>query len=447
MIHIWLDAQQNKFRVWDSQSTRWFWIDSLSELNTATFIKAGEEDICLYLPTQKVLSLDNELSIAQIKQLGDSGQQYLFEDLSLMPVESLNVRYMSHGTNRYFYALSEAEIEQWQQSAVLAGYKLVALLPDFLLLPVPDKDLQQQVVLCQFNQTPVLNRQNSSNLDVNNLNQDHPNPDVYDTSDSNTARFLARFNEAQGVEIGHSSLLSRLLNNIEEIVYIDSAHLTQLELTQVEKDTKLKPSALNHTPLQLLADERGIVITPSAMKVTPVSNPVKHDLNFVELSRSRLASPHLMMAAGVLVAALVVQVGADALQWYQYEKAASQTQQAIEEQFSSWFSGERLNPKVDVTAQVKPRLIADESQQQQQLSLMNQVAPLIKQSQVVAKSLQWDENNIVLVVQGENRAGIDQLQQGLIEQGLTANLGSVTPAADNQVNGEFRIALENSIQN
>lgn len=423
MIHVWLDKPQSTFKVWDETNSQWEVIAGLSELNAAPFIKSNDKEVCLYLPTQSVLTLSNEVTAAQLKQLGKSGQQYLFEDLALSPVEQLQVRHLAEGAKRYFYALGQAEVEQWQQSLDLAGYKLTALLPDFVLLPSPDKVLDSEVVLYAETKS-----QNVSN---------NVQSDLQSRASETIVTLLTRFSQAQGTAVGHVSLLPRLLSNIEEIIFVSGCNINRDGVLEASN-----PNGHADIPdaLQKIADDSGIVITPSTQVLTPVTAANKHALNFVEAKRTQLASPYLSLVASLLLLAGVIQIAADALQWYQYEQAATEVKAATNNQFNAWFSGETLNPKVDVIAQVKPRLAAD-AQQQSQLDIMNRVAPLIRQSQLTAESLRWNPSNIIMTVKGANREGIDRLYQGMTEQGLNANLGAVNPAAQGEVIGEITIAL------
>lgn len=76
--------------------------------------------------------------------------------MSLTPVEQLTIRHMSHHNTHHLYALAQSDIELWQQSAKLTGMNIVALLPDFLLLSVPEKGAGQQTILYQDKHTMLL---------------------------------------------------------------------------------------------------------------------------------------------------------------------------------------------------------------------------------------------------------------------------------------------------
>ena len=101
-----------------------------------------------------------------------------------------------------------------------------------------------------------------------------------------------------------------------------------------------KQEAEIDSELPALCQQHGIVLSLQDTEPMPVANPSKHWLNFVQAERNRLASPYLQVAMGVLLLAGMVQMLADAVQWYQYEQATVAFKQANINQFGSWFAGE-----------------------------------------------------------------------------------------------------------
>ncbi len=65
--------------------------------------------------------------------------------------------------------MAESDIQAWQQSAALVGLSIHALLPDFLLLPVPEEGAGQQVVLYQDQYTALLRQSQRQGLAVSYL--------------------------------------------------------------------------------------------------------------------------------------------------------------------------------------------------------------------------------------------------------------------------------------
>ena len=158
MLHVWLRAQHSPLAVWHEDIKQWQLIDGWQQLHDiyGSYKTNSQKSVCLYFPSSHVSQVDSELNTAQLKQLGMSGKQYLFEENSLTPVEQLAIRQMTENTSHHLYALAQSDIESWQQSAKLAGMNIVALLPDFLLLPTPEEGAGQQIILYQDQQTMLL---------------------------------------------------------------------------------------------------------------------------------------------------------------------------------------------------------------------------------------------------------------------------------------------------
>ena len=158
MLHVWLRAQHSPLAVWHEDVQQWQMVDGWQQLQTiyGNYKSSSHKTLCLYFPSSHALHMDTALNAAQLKQLGNSGKQYLFEETSLTPIEQLNIRQLSHADTTQLYALAQNDIEAWQQSAQLAGMNIVALLPDFLLLPPPEEGAGQQVTFYQDSQTMLL---------------------------------------------------------------------------------------------------------------------------------------------------------------------------------------------------------------------------------------------------------------------------------------------------
>ncbi|MER2164714.1 MAG: type II secretion system protein GspL, partial [Psychrobacter alimentarius] len=147
MLHVWLRAQHSPLAVWHEDAQQWQTVDGWQQLQAiyGSHKNNAHKTLCLYFPSSHLLQVDTEFTAAQLKQLGVSGKQYLFEEMSLTPVEQLAIRQISHADRHQLYALSQNDIESWQQSTKLAGMTITALLPDFLLLPTPEEGAGQQV--------------------------------------------------------------------------------------------------------------------------------------------------------------------------------------------------------------------------------------------------------------------------------------------------------------
>ena len=172
MIHVWQPSalQADTFLVWSETIKKWQSVTGwhgVAQAVNQSYVSAKSSPLAsaFDVPTASVLSLNNHLSTSELKHLGEQGQQYLFEDMSLSPVEQLRVRHRSGvtspklvaKTNQEFqnddsnakpvdstntqsavlYALNQTRITSLQSGAELQG---LASLPfsDFVLLPSPE---------------------------------------------------------------------------------------------------------------------------------------------------------------------------------------------------------------------------------------------------------------------------------------------------------------------
>ena len=122
MLHVWLRAQHSPLAVWQADTQQWQMIDSWQQLydtygahNSAhnnAHKNNSDKTLCLYFPSSYVLQVDTALNAAQLKQLGNVGKQYLFEETSLTSVEQLVIRQISQVANsQHLYALAQSDIE------------------------------------------------------------------------------------------------------------------------------------------------------------------------------------------------------------------------------------------------------------------------------------------------------------------------------------------------
>ncbi|WP_230660278.1 type II secretion system protein GspL [Psychrobacter sp. I-STPA10] len=434
MQHVWLSRQpqqDNMLRLWDAQQKTWQWLSDWQAMRA----QSSDKNLCLYVPTQAVLSIASELSSAQLKQLGSAGQQYLFEDVSLTPVEQLQVKSLSLADQHYLYALAGAQIEQWQQSAGLADFVVQVILPDFVLLPVPEARLGSQVVIYYDEDTTLMRTSEAAGMGVSYMPSLAAQLDGIASLDEikllTTTQCLPHFQDLS--DINYTSLHTGdadSFNSLSEPVH--QAAAPAVEITTSNDDIV---SILQHT---------GALINVSTEALLPITYPERHPLNMVPKSSESKLSPYLKTTLMVALVAWALQISADALQWYQYQQAETITKLATAEQYAYWFGDEGLNERTTLMAQVKPKLIPAQSTDTSQLGVLSRVAPLLQQSDLVAQSLTWDDTAIHLSVFSEQREGLDQLVSGLTQQGIHANLGSVVPQTNGGLVGELTLPLSSS---
>ena len=411
MLYVWLRSQHSPLAVWHTDTKQWHAVDSWQQLQDIYGIH-GQKRVCLYFPSSHLLQVTSTLSSAQLKQLGNSGKQYLFEELSIAPADQLLVRQIGQGSTHYLYALAQDDVNAWQQSALLAGLNVQALLPDFLLLPSPrdDEGIDQQVTLYQDDQTMLL-----------------------------------RQSEQQGLAVSYLPLiLERLpqLTEISKLPAIDWSIDSMIETDPADSFETMTDGAavggVSDDVAAMLA-ERQIALTMLPATPTPISVPERHALNFFTKTTDSQLSPYLRVAMMVALSALVLQMATDALQVYRYEQAAAATQSAIADQYESWFPNEPLSTRTKLQVQLQPKLRIDSQAATPHMAALAKISPLIKQSALKAQALIIEPSALRFTLIAPDRGSLDQFASTLSAQGLSASLERVNSDETGQFSGQISV--------
>ncbi|ERL54780.1 type II secretion system protein GspL [Psychrobacter aquaticus] len=426
MLHVWLRAQHSPLAVWHEDVQQWQSVDGWQQLQAiyGSFKTNARKTLCLYFPSTHVLQVDTALNTAQLKQLGNSGKQYLFEETSLTPVEQLSIRQVSYADNHYLYALAQSDIESWQQSATLAGMSIAALLPDFLLLPIPIEPASQQVTLYQDTQTMLLRQSLHHGMAVSYL------PLVFE-------RFpqLSEVNVLPSIETSDHSFLQSASDNVSEIVTSDDS--SDLQKPSVTADFLVQT--------ERLITEHQLLFTNLSVAPKPVDNPERHALNFFIKSTDSQLSPYLRVAMMVALSALVLQMATDGVQWYQYKEATAATKTEIARQYQSWFADEPLSARTKLQVQLQPKLRSDSQAPAAHMAALARISPLIKQSSLRAQTLVMQPSTLSFTLIAPDRGSLDQFTSTLTAQGLNAKLAQVNSNEQGQFSGQITVnVVENN---
>ena len=426
MLHVWLRAQHSRLAVWHEDSQHWQLVDGWQQLYDiySSYKTNSQKAICLYFPSSHVLQVDTELNTAQLKQLGSVGKQYLFEETSLTPVEQLAIRQLSDTNSHHLYALAQSDIELWQQSAKLAGMNIVALLPDFLLLPTPEEGAGQQITLYQ---------------------------------DANTT--LLRQSLRQGMAVSYLPLIFERFPHLSEILLLpaideasyDSSYASDKGVADsLETDgnidlTKPITTASFTAITAALIAEHQLLLTTLPITPKPLDNPERHALNFFIKSTDSQLSLYLRVAMMVALSALVLQMATDAIQWYQYNDAAAQTKTEIAAQYQSWFPNEPLSARTKLQVQLQPKLRSDSQAPASHMAVLARISPVIKQSSLRAQALVMQPSALSFTLIAPDRGSLDQFTNTLAAQGLTAKLEQVNSNEQGQFSGQVTVnVIENN---
>ncbi|CAM3472002.1 type II secretion system protein L [Psychrobacter glaciei] len=416
MLHVWLRAQHSPLAVWHEDVQQWQSVAGWQQLQDiySSYKSNSHKTVCLYFPSSHVLQVDTELNGAQLKQLGNTGKQYLFEETSLTPVEQLAIRQTSLADSQYLYALAQGDIEAWQQSAKLVGMSIAALLPDFLLLSVPEEGAGQQITLYQDDQTMLLRQSLYQGMAVSYL------PLIFE-----------RFPQLSEVTV------------VPSIEAFDNINFSDLDATKSDPSIDLQnPVTTTDFSAQtaaLIADHQ-LLLTMLTSTPKPIDSPERHALNFFIKSTDSQLSPYLRVAMMVALSALVLQIATDGVQFYQYNQATMATKTAITNQYQSWFPDERLNPRTNLTTQMAPKL-GTNGQASPHIAVLSRISPLIKQSSLKAQSLVMQPSALSFTLIAPDRDSLDKFANTLFTQGLTAKLERVNSNEQGQFSGQITVSI------
>ena len=448
MLHVWLRAQHSPLAVWHADIRQWQTVAGWQQLQeTYNSYKTGSQrTLCLYFPSSHVLQVDTELSSTQLKQLGMTGKQYLFEEMSLTPVEQLAIRQVGQMSSNSLYALAQSDIEIWQQSALLAGFTIGALLPDFLLLPIPEEGAGQQVVLYQDGYTTLLRQSERQGMAANYL------PLIFERMPQlSEVCVLPALDSSVNLTVDSSSYpsvdvpMDTLQDNVDNNSNADSNKLVLNELMlqkteQLSEVTTISDDSNSAAITALLAEQQLLLTTLSSTPV-PVENAERHALNFFVKSSDSQLSPYLRVALMVALSALVLQIATDSVQWYRYSAAAAATQTAVAEQYQSWFPDEPLNTRNKLQTQVQPKLRNDSQAPASHMAILARISPLIKQSSLQAQALIMQPTALSFTLIAPDRGSLDKFASTLTEQGLVANLERVNSNEQGQFSGQIIVNI------
>ena len=430
MLHVWLRAQHSPLAVWHEDIKQWQLIDGWQQLHDiyGSYKTNSQKSVCLYFPSSHVLQITSELNTAQLKQLGMSGKQYLFEETSLTPVEQLAIRQMTENTSHHLYALAQSDIESWQQSAKLVGMNIVALLPDFLLLPTPEEGAGQQIVLYQDQQTMLLRQSLHQGMAVSYL------PLIFERFPHLSEVLLLP--AIDDIFDDSSSVFHQASNNgVAENLADEPALGDGIDIDL----TKPAPTASASTQTAAMIAEHQLLLTTLPVTPKPLENPERHALNFFIKSTDSQLSPYLRVAMMVALTALVLQMATDGVQWYQYKAATAATKTEIASQYQSWFPNEPLSTRTKLQVQLQPKLRSDSQAPDSHIAVLARISPLIKQSSLRAQALVMQPAALSFTLIAPDRGSLDQFTNTLVAQGLNVKLEQVNGNEQGQFSGQVTV--------
>lgn len=388
MIHIWLPTQHAALRLWQQTTQTWQTADNWQTLATLANLQntqSAKLQACLYFPSVSLLTIQPTLSASQLNALGDTGRRYLFEDISIGSVEDLQVKIQPTVSNSELpalFGLHAADVHSWINAASLAGIEIVALLPDFLLLPTID-----------------------NRIDTSMNTRAIPTTSAVYYQDADTQ--LLKLHTYHGMAVSFLPLVLTKLPMLETL-YLTGFH--------------------DETVAQQLASMPNLSIESSELLPTPIKDPVRHFLNFATIKGKTTLAPYAKVIALVSVCALLTAFVVDALRWYYYNQAQKQASTLLAQQYAQWFPNEPLSNKLTLQRQLSGKLTTQQSATPNVLQTLSSIQPVLQQYQLTAKQLNFQNNHLQLQLLSSSTDSLNKAVNDMVNKGIKAKLGSVDAA-------------------
>lgn len=401
MIHIWLPTQHAALRLWQQTTQTWQTADdwqTLATLANLQTIQSAKLQACLYFPSVSLLTIQPTLSASQLNALGDTGRRYLFEDISIGSVEDLQVKIQPTATNSELpalFGLHAADIHSWINAASLAGIEIVALVPDFLLLPTIDTSMNTRAI---------------------------PTTSAVYYQDADTQ--LLKLHTYHGMAVSFLPLVLTKLPMLETL-YLTGFH--------------------DEIVAQQLARMPNLSIVSSELLPTPIKDPVRHFFNFATIKGKTTLAPYAKVIALVSVCALLTAFVVDALRWYYYHQAQKQASTLLAQQYAQWFPNEPLSSKLTLQRQLSGKLTTQQSATPNLLHTLSSVQPVLQQYQLTAKQLNFQNNHLQLQLLSSSNDSLNKAVNEMVNKGIKAKLGSVDAAMPAAISSNTASAVSSAV--
>ena len=405
MIHIWLPTQHAALRLWQQTTQTWQTADNWQTLATLANLQTTQSaklQACLYFPSVNLLTIQPTLTASQLNALGDTGRRYLFEDISIGSVEDLQVKIQPTATNSELpalFGLHAADIHSWINAASLAGIEIVALLPDFLLLPTIDTRIDTSMNTRAISTTSAV---------------------YYQDADTQ----LLKLNTYHGMAVSFLPLVLTKLPMLETL-YLTGFH--------------------DETVAQQLASMPNLSIASSELLPTPIKDPVRHFFNFATIKGKTTLAPYAKVIALVSVFALLTAFVVDALRWYYYNQAQKQAATLLAQQYTQWFPNEPLSSKLTLQRQLSGKLTTQQSATPSVLETLSSIQPVLQQYQLTAKQLNFQNNHLQLQLLSSSADSLNKAVNDMVNKGIKAKLGSVDAAIPAAMSSNTASAVSSAV--
>lgn len=367
MLYLWMPEANG---VWQwSTGESWSQASSLEQLIQDIQGYHGQEAI-VFFPSRDVQMLQQSLSRPQYKKLGADGVKYLLEEFVVLPIDSMKIlHHFQHPDQLIILGVANSTVETLQHALNLIPVKVVSLLPDFLVLPVPEVG---KTIIANLSGRLLVRESEFMGNSVDDL-----------------ALFLDYQPLGQSYKI--SNFTAEQMQSLEAMVTYEQIESFHYEVPVLKK--------AQHHPFNIL---------PKA-------------------KNSQGISGYWKACAAVLVAAVVVQFGYDATRWYKYKKVADQTALQAIDQYKYWFGQSSRVTEQNLKSQFESHVRLNKSANTQALQLLSRIGPVLMQNQIVANRINYDASILNMELKANSATALQNLTQQLNQQGFKAELGNIQP--------------------
>ncbi|KXO78287.1 general secretion pathway protein GspL [Acinetobacter venetianus] len=365
MLYIWM-PETNGTWYW-SAGENWLVAESLEQLIQDLQEHQGKETT-VFFPSRNAQILQQTMTKAHYKQLGQEGIKYLLEEFVTLPIDQMKVVHHFQNDQLNILGVAQSSIETWQHALSLLPIQIVAFLPDFLMLPEPE---QAEVVIAN----------------------------IYD-------HLLVRENLWSG-------------NSVDDL---------GLFLEFQTPETQYKFANLNIQQLDSLAtasskDQR----SEFSYQFQHFQRPRQHAFNVLPKAKNADVqwSGYWKAAAIVFIAVIFVQLTYDGLRWAKLKKVADQTAAQAIDQYKYWFGENSRVTEQNIKSQFESQLRMSQLGDTQALSLLSRVGPILMQKQILAQQVNYHASELTMSLKAKSSDDLQALTQQLNQQGFQAELGNV----------------------
>ncbi|RLZ08103.1 general secretion pathway protein GspL [Acinetobacter sp. 2JN-4] len=369
MLYIWM-PETNGTWYW-STGENWLQANSLEQLIQDLQVHSGKEAV-IYFPSRNAQMLQQPMTKTHYKQLGPEGVKYLLEEYVTLPIDHMKVVHHFHQDQLNILGVAQSTIETWQHALSLLPIEIVAFLPDFLILPEPEANPENNQVVLVNLYDHLLVREN--------------------TWLGNSVDDLGLFLEFQPTETQYQ-FANLNTNQLDQLASVSSRE----QRTEFSYQFHQIPRAKQH-PFNVFPKARNTDIQWSG---------------------------YWKAAAVVFMAVIIVQLGYDALRWSKLKKVADQTALQAVDQYKYWFGENSRVTEQNIKSQFESQLRMSRLGDAQALSLLSRVGPILMQNQIVAQQMSFDASVLSMALKANSANALQTLVQQLNQQGFQAELGNV----------------------